>query len=137
MAQLVKNPPARQETWVWSLGWEDALDKGKAAHSSIPAWRGPWTVGSVVTKSWTQWSDFHSHFVAQHDALELHPAPVCLPLGGSISPCEPTTADLFIHFLKNIWASSNIGKLQVKLTTNEHLQTRVCRNINFHFSMNT
>ena len=33
MAQLVKNPPAMQETWVLSLGWEDALEKGKATHS--------------------------------------------------------------------------------------------------------
>ena len=35
MAQLVKNPPAMWETWVRSLGWEDPLEKGKAAHSSI------------------------------------------------------------------------------------------------------
>ena len=39
VAQLVKNPPAMQETWVRSLGWEDPLEKGKAAHSSILAWR--------------------------------------------------------------------------------------------------
>ena len=44
VAQLVKNPPAMQETWVQSLGWEDPLEKGKAAHSSILAWRIPWTV---------------------------------------------------------------------------------------------
>ena len=37
MAQLVKNPPARQETWVRSLGREDPLEKGKATHSSILA----------------------------------------------------------------------------------------------------
>ena len=37
VAQLVKNLPARQETWVQSLGWEDPLEKGKATHSSIPA----------------------------------------------------------------------------------------------------
>ena len=35
MAQLVKNPPAVQETWVQSLGWEDLLEKRKATHSSI------------------------------------------------------------------------------------------------------
>ena len=35
VAQLVKNPPARQETWVQSLGWEDPLEKGKASHSSL------------------------------------------------------------------------------------------------------
>jgi len=39
VAQLVKNPPAIQETWVRSLGWEDPLEKGKAKHSSILAWR--------------------------------------------------------------------------------------------------
>ena len=44
VAQLVKNPPAMQETWVRSLGWEDPLEKGKATHSSILAWRSPWTV---------------------------------------------------------------------------------------------
>ena len=35
VAQLVKNPPVMQETWVWSLGWEDLLKEGKATHSSI------------------------------------------------------------------------------------------------------
>ena len=43
-AQLVKNPPAIWETGVRSLGWEDLLEKGKATHSSILAWRLPWTV---------------------------------------------------------------------------------------------
>ena len=44
VAQLVKNPLAMQETWVQSLGWEDPLEKGKTSHSSILAWRIPWTV---------------------------------------------------------------------------------------------
>ena len=44
VAQLVKNLPAMQETSVRSLGWEDPLEKGKATHSSILAWRIPWTV---------------------------------------------------------------------------------------------
>ena len=39
VAQLVKIPPAMQETWVQSLGWEDPLEKGKATHSSTLAWR--------------------------------------------------------------------------------------------------
>ena len=43
VAQLVKNLPAMQETWVRSLGSEDPLEKGKATHSSILAWRIPWT----------------------------------------------------------------------------------------------
>ena len=41
---LVKKPPAMWETWVQFLGWEDHLEKGKAALSSILAWRIPWTV---------------------------------------------------------------------------------------------
>ena len=40
---MVKNMPAMQETWVQSLGWEDPLEKGLATHSSILAWRIPWT----------------------------------------------------------------------------------------------
>ena len=35
---VVKNPPAKQETWIWSLGQEDPLEKKMATHSSIPAW---------------------------------------------------------------------------------------------------
>ena len=43
VAQLVKHPPAIQETWLRSLGQEDPLEKEIAAHSSILAWRIPWT----------------------------------------------------------------------------------------------
>ena len=41
VAQMVKNPPAMQETWILSLGWEDPLEEGMATHSSILAWRIP------------------------------------------------------------------------------------------------
>ena len=44
VARLLKNPPVMWETWVQSLGWEDILEKGKATHSSILAWRNPWTI---------------------------------------------------------------------------------------------
>ena len=44
VAKLVKNLPVMWETWVWSLGWEDPLEKGKATHYSILAWIIPWTV---------------------------------------------------------------------------------------------
>ena len=43
MAQTVKNPPAMQETWVLSLGWEEPREKEVTTHSSILAWRIPWT----------------------------------------------------------------------------------------------
>ena len=55
--------PAMQETWVWSLDWEDPLEKGMATHSSILAWRIPWTEerGGLQSmgsrKSWTWLSD--------------------------------------------------------------------------------
>ena len=47
VAQLVKNPAVMRETWVRTLVWEDPLEKGKATHSSILAWRSPWTVHSM------------------------------------------------------------------------------------------
>ena len=43
MALIVKNLPVMQETWIWSMGQEDPLEKGMATHSSILAWRIPWT----------------------------------------------------------------------------------------------
>ena len=57
MAQLVKNPPTMWETWVRSLGWEDPLEKGKATHSSILAWRihglySPWGCKELDTTEW-------------------------------------------------------------------------------------
>ena len=43
LAQMVKNPPAMQETWVQSVSWEDPLEKGMSTHFSILAWSIPWT----------------------------------------------------------------------------------------------
>ena len=58
VAQLVNNPPAMQETWVRSLSWEDTLEKGTATHSSILAWKIPWTeepgrLKPMGSQSWT------------------------------------------------------------------------------------
>ena len=61
VAQLVKKPPAMQETSVRSLGWEDPLAKGKATHSSLLAWRIPWTTVHGVAKSRTRRNDSHFH----------------------------------------------------------------------------
>ena len=44
VAKLVKNTPAKRDTWVGSLGWEDTLEKGMATYFSILAWRIPWIV---------------------------------------------------------------------------------------------
>ena len=54
VAQLVKNPPAMREIWVRPLGWEDPLEKGKATHSSILAWRIPWTVHGLAESDTTE-----------------------------------------------------------------------------------
>ena len=51
MAQVVKNVPVMQETWVWSLSQEDPLEKGMVTHSSILTWRIPWTEEPVKLQS--------------------------------------------------------------------------------------
>ena len=66
VAQMVKNLPAMRETRVRSLGWEDSMKKGMATHSSILAYRVPWTeepgrLQSMSSQSWTRLSDFHFH----------------------------------------------------------------------------
>ena len=72
VAQLVKNPPAMWETWVPSLGWEDLLEEGMAAHSSILAWRIPMDRGAWqatvqgVTKSRTWLSKAHPFHAYRH-----------------------------------------------------------------------
>ena len=60
LAQLVKNPPAMQETWVQSLGWEDPLEKGTTTAPVF--WPGESHGLYRVAKSQTQLSDFHFHF---------------------------------------------------------------------------
>ena len=76
VAQTVKNLPAMWETWVWCLGWEDALEEGMATHSSILAWRilhgqrstgdsSPWGCKESDTTEWLsiaqQTPDSHRH----------------------------------------------------------------------------
>ena len=67
VAQMAKNLPAMQETWVQSLGWEDPLEKQMAIHSGILAWKNPMDRGAWqatvhgVAKSQTQLSNFHVH----------------------------------------------------------------------------
>ena len=61
-AKTVRSLPAKQETQVQSLGWEDSLEKGTATHSSILAWRIPWTeepggLQSLALQSQKQLSD--------------------------------------------------------------------------------
>ena len=54
MAQTVKNLPAMWQIWVQSLGWKDPLEKGKATHPSILAWRIPWTETGGLQSVWLE-----------------------------------------------------------------------------------
>ena len=73
VAQLVKNLPAMQETWVWFLGWEDPLEKWKATHSSILAWRihglySPWSHKQSDMTEWLSLSPSSSIYPLHTDA---------------------------------------------------------------------
>ena len=91
------------ETWVWSLDWKDPLEKGKATHSSILAWRIPWAVCIVhgVAKSRTWLSNSHFHFVLLRSSLREFPvthtcqAPSTFPL--SFLTGSPPSLVLMAH----------------------------------------
>ena len=116
VAQLVKNPPAMWETWVWSLGWQDPLEKGKATHSSILAWRISCTVYSWGRKesNRTEWLSLSLSMYLKHTLprRQWQPTPVLLP-GKShgrriLVGCSPwgrqesdTTDRLHFHF--SLW----------------------------------
>ena len=78
MAQVVKNPPAMQETWVWSLSWEDPLEEDMATHPSILAWRIPMERGAwraavhAVTKSQTRLCDLGYKSMVLNQTLFLY-----------------------------------------------------------------
>ena len=72
VAQLVKNLPAMQETWVRSLGWEDPLEKGKTTHSSILAWIMLWTVYSWGCKDLNMTEQLSLHFSEVHSSVHFN-----------------------------------------------------------------
>ena len=84
VAQLVKNPPAMREPWVRSLGWKDPLEKGKATHSNILAWKSPETVESMGSQSRTRLYNFHFQHPSQHPTSPLK-APEIQRAGGASS----------------------------------------------------
>ena len=90
MAQRVKHLSAMQETWVRSLDWEDPLEKEMATHSSILAWRIPWTEepgglqSTGVTKSRTQLSDFTFTFFSFIKSSKIL---LCVSLEVEPRPC--------------------------------------------------
>ena len=114
-AQLLKNLPAMQETWVGSLGWEDPLEKGKATHSSILAWKIPWTV--LSQRVGHDWATFTFIFIFSQYWLIL----IFLKLGGyyysfnsnilkicsrnsSFFACSLYFVSSLICLLKNLWS---------------------------------
>ena len=75
VAQLVKNLPAMQETWVGSLDWEDPLEKEKATHSNILAWRIPWTVRSMgsqrIRHDWATFTSLHLELLCTQGKIHI------------------------------------------------------------------
>ena len=72
IAQLVKNLPATQGTWVQSLGWENPLEKGKATHSSFLAWRIPLSVKSVgLQRVGQDWATYTFTFSLSHQEASI------------------------------------------------------------------
>ena len=69
VAQMVKNLPAMWKTWVRFLGWEDPLEKGKGTHSSIVAWRIPWTKSVGSQRVGHDWATFTFHFIKSVDCF--------------------------------------------------------------------
>ena len=91
MAQRLKRLPAMWETWVRSLGWEDPLEKEMATHSSILAWRIPWTEELGGLHPWVAESDtterLHFHFQKAVCGLPFF----CGGGGSAIKPSPPST----------------------------------------------
>ena len=130
VAQRLKHLPAMRETWVWSLGQEDPLEKGMTTHSSTLAWRIPWTeeagrctlvCACLVTKFFlTAWTAAHQAprsmgFSIQEywNGLPFPPPPGSLPNPG----IEPTSPASLLHFKWVLyhWAT---GEASWSLTAN-------------------
>ena len=88
---MVKNLPAMQETWVWSLGWEELLEKGMATHYSILAWRIPWT--EEPARLYSPWGHKQPEMTEQLSLLQS------LPMKFS-KPCSKTMKFRVNYYLK-------------------------------------
>ena len=71
MAQSVKNLPAIKETWVLSLGWKDPVEKEMATHSSILAWKIPWTEEPVRLQSMGSQRVRHDLAAPKHNLIDI------------------------------------------------------------------
>ena len=115
---MVKNLPVMQETWVWSLGWENPLENGTATHASILAWRIPWTeepgrLQSWGCRVWHDWANFPFTSVSgsKQNCAE----------GTEISMCSlPPWKHVFPHF--NIQPILKLDKLISVTDTKEEFR---------------
>ena len=95
LAQLVKNPPAIWETWVRCLGWKDPLEKGKGTHSSILAWRIPWTTVHRTAKTdTTEQLSLSLHLLLMILQLCHLPPPLLPPVSKLFSPVHSMPAPI-------------------------------------------
>ena len=142
----VKNLPAMQETWVWSLGWEDSMENGMANNSSILAWRTPWTeepgglqsMGSErVRHNWVTntYTLFWAHYLTS-DQIRLDQWLSCvwLPATPSIAARQASLS------ITNSWSSLRLTSIEsvmpsshlilcrppLLLPPNTHIQTYTC-----------
>ena len=116
VAQLVKNLPASRETWVWSLGWEDPLEKGEAIQSSILTLRSPWksSWGYKELDTTKRLSRFFSYIV-----FETHSGILLFPFSCALSFCHNFYFYIFLNIiiiinftLNNQLSFKEIGKLR-------------------------
>ena len=91
---MVKNPPAMRETWVQSLGWEDPLEEVTVTHSSILAWRMPWTVESRGSQRVG-----HDWVTATFTSLSVtsNSAEVSIPVHVTLQTCVRVFMGLLCH----------------------------------------
>ena len=131
MAQTVKNSPAIRETWVLFPNWEDSLKKGPATHSSILAWRIPWTRslagyspwGHRVGHDWATFSFTHLCVLVTQSCQTL-----CNPMGCSL-PCSSLPGILQARILEWVAIPFSRGILPAQ-TSNQGVS--LCRQILYH-----
>ena len=84
VAQLVNSPSAKRDTWVWSLGWEDPLEKRKATHSSILTWRTQWGHEELDMTIWAAAHQASLAYTVSQNFLELMSIESAMPSNHSI-----------------------------------------------------
>ena len=121
VAQLVKNPPAMWVTWAWSLGWEDPLEKGKAAHSSILAgeFHGLYSPRGCEESDMTEWLSLRSPDWGKEvtdkelqEAAPLHPLPLAQVT--ALSSNGELVTDLPFYSFQEAWGLHGFESLSCK-----------------------